>query len=436
MDQFATPARTALEALVRQQHLTWAEAADLVVAKLRTEEGVNASLSARHFARIARRERNPGRPTPMVCRGLRYAFGRPVEDLLAEPARDDDRQLSALLWDDDKSDTLEVLIVAAQRARRFLALETTTSESVQLLHDDVRDLLRAYPVQPLHHLIGHLVASQDTVFSLLERPQRAEQVTHLNILASLLSGALAKASHDFADPYAAATQLRTAWLCAEQTGHDGLHAWICGLQALVAYWADRPLDSIRCIERGHPYAARANNTTSVWLPASEARARGVLGDTEGTLDAIARAERAAAAVENDDLDEMGGLAAFSDSRRLYFAADALSWLPDASQSTAEYATQALERYDDPTNPDFAFGDAAGSRTDLALARISVADHDGAASATEPVLGLPPEQRINGIVRSVGRVHGALSRAVLGAAGRDLQEEIECYVRTPVRALPR
>lgn len=430
-----TATRTVLEGLVRQRHLTWAEAAERVAAAVRQEEGLRISLSARHFARIARRERGRGQPTPMVCRGLQYAFGLDVTELLAEPAADDVGRSSNSAADDEK-DTSEVLIVAAERARRFVALETTTAESVELLHDEVRDLVRAYPIRSLPSLIGHLVSGQETIFLLLERPQRPEQSKHLYFLASVLSGAFAKASHDLADPHAATTQLRTAWLCAEHAGHEGLRAWICGLRALVAYWAERPLDSIRHIERGTEHAERARTTSSVWLPASEARARGVLGDRDGVRDAIARAERARESVQYDDLDEMGGLAVFSPSRQLYFAADALSWIPEEAQRTAEYATRAVEQYDDPTNHDFAFGDAAGSRTSLAIARIGVGDHEGAAAAVGPVLCLPPEQRINGIVQSVHRVHSALARTDPSQAGRVLQEEIENYMRTPLRSLPR
>jgi hypothetical protein len=42
-----------------------------------------------------------------------------------------------------------------------------------------------------------------------------------------------KASHDLADPHAAMLQARTAVLCADQADHDGLRAWLRGLQSLV-----------------------------------------------------------------------------------------------------------------------------------------------------------------------------------------------------------
>jgi hypothetical protein len=311
-----------------------------------------------------------------------------------------------------------------------------SDESLQLINDEVRDLVCAYPARPLPEILGHLVSGQETVFSLLERPQRPTHARQLYFLSAVLGGLLAKASHDLADPHAALAQSRTAWLCAEQADHDGLRAWICGLQALICYWARRPHDSIRYAQRGAVYAQRAGNTALVWLPASEGRAWAVLGNSEQTRDAIERAEQAWHQVHPDEMDEMGGIATFSRSRQLYFAADALAWLPDESSAAEDYARQAVDAYSDPADPHWAFGDAAGSGAALAIARIGRGEVDGAADALAPVLDLPTQQRINGIVNSVNRVHRALNHPYANATARDLQERIESYVLTPVRTLAR
>jgi hypothetical protein len=331
--------------------------------------------------------------------------------------------------------------VAADRARRFMtSLQTLSDESLQLIYDEVRDLVCAYPARPLPEILGHLVSGQQTVFSLLERPQRPDHARQLYFLSAVLGGLLAKASHDLADPHAALSQSRTAWLCAEQADHDGLRAWISGLQSLICYWARRPHDSIRYAQRGTAYAQRASNTAVVMLPASEARAWAALGNAEQAHDAIERAERAWDHVRRDELDEMGGLGTFSRSRQLYFAADAMTWLPDSSvveSSAAEdVARQAVEAYSDPSDPHWAFGDAAGSYTALAIARIRREEVDGAADALTPVLQLPVEQRINGIVHSVNRAHHALRRMPTSAAGRELQERIEYYTLSPMRMLAK
>ena len=82
------------------------------------------------------------------------------------------------------------------------------------------------------------------------------------------------------------------------------------------------------------------------------------------------------------------------------------------------------------------GHAAGSRADFAITEVARGSEvDGAVEVLEPVLALPPEQRINGIVHSVNRVHRAVASAD-SAAGRELQERIEDYTRTPLRAVPQ
>ncbi|MGH3916811.1 MAG: hypothetical protein ACRDTC_25890 [Pseudonocardiaceae bacterium] len=316
------------------------------------------------------------------------------------------------------------------------SLQTLSDESLELVYEDVRDLARAYPLRPLQEILGHIVSCQDTVFSLLERPQRPTHARRLYFLSAVLGGLLAKAAHDMGDSHAALTQSRTAWLCAEQADHDGLRGWICGLQSLVSYWARRPHDSIRYAQRGATYAQQSRSTTTVWLPASEARAWAALGNGEQAREAIERAEQAGDQVRPDELDEMGGIATFSRPRQLYFAADALIWLPDASSTAENYAHQAVDAYSDSTDPDWAFGDAAGSHTALAIARIGRGEVDGAAEALTTVLNLPVEQRINGIVHSVNRVHRALNHAPASTTTRDLQERIEIYTRTPVRGLAR
>jgi len=426
--------RTLLEAMVRQRQLSWDEAADLVVKTAKQHEKASITLSGRHLGRLARNERTGNRPNPATRRALQYTFGRPVEELLA-PYNPSD--LVVPTRPDPSSEPSEVVAVAAERAWRFVtSLQTMSDESMELIYDEVRDLARAYPTQPLPEILGNLAAGQDTVFNLLERPQRPTHTRQLYFLGAVLGGMLAKASHDLADPRSAIAQSRTAWFCAEQSDHDGLRAWVSGLQSLFSYWARRPHDSIRYAQRGAIYAQRVGNTTNVWLPASEARAWAALRNVEQTHAAIDRAERAWDQVRPDDLDELGGIATFSRSRQLYFAADALSWLTEAAPKTDRYAHQAVEAYADPRHPDWAFGDAAGSRSDLAIARIRNGEIEGAADALAPVLELGTAQRINGIIQSVNRVHQALNDIPDSVTARELQELIESYTRTPVCGSPR
>jgi hypothetical protein len=171
----------------------------------------------------------------------------------------------------------------------------------------------------------------------------------------------------------------------------------------------------------------------VWLAMNEALSWAALGNARETTEAIQHAEQAWGHVEPDDMDELGGIATFTRPRQLYYAADALAWLPSEAAEAERYSAQAVSVYSDPARPEWAFGDQAPiwrSRV------VCGANWRGAAEALTPVLDLPPEQRINGIVHSVQRVHKALVQAPAAQVSQDIQEQIEFFTHSPLKALPR
>lgn len=427
---------TLLHALKQRQHLTWEELAQKVRDAAQQEEGVTISLTYRHIRRLALRENGSVTPYPVTCRALQNAFGHNVVDLLAPYHDPRATALTTHGADSVESDSFahqEVLTLAADRAKKFaINLPGMADIGVDQIADGVRDLALAYPAQPLPFILNQLVTTQDEIFGLLEQPQRPSHGRQLYFLAGVTSGMLAKASHDLADPQAALAQSRTAWLCAEQADHRGLRGWISGLQSLISYWAGRPTEAVRYAQRGAEYAT---NSTSVWLPANEARAWARLGRHEEAKSAIQRAEDAWSNVRPDELDELGGIAAFSEARALYYAADALAWLPNEHQSAEQYASRAVEAYSNPAAEHYAFGDQAGSHCDLAIARIHRGEIDGAIEAARPVLDLPADQRIGGIIKSVRNVQEALARSPHTDQTADFQESIEAFTRTPLRMLP-
>src|SRR6266536_650128 len=316
--------RTLLEHLIQQRDRTYEE---LAAEFCKLDE--RAAISPRHLGRLARGERDMAGTTPATRRALQAMFGMSVEDLLRPwaptleiiPATQD----GSLVLPSPGTER-SILTMAAQRARRFtmLAAEGTTPDIVDQLREEVQRLALAYPQRPLTEILGDLVETQDTLFTLLERRQTPQQARQLHFLASVTNGLLAKASHDMTEPQAAMLQARTAVLCADQADHDGLRAWLRGLQSLVAYWAGRYAEAVRYAEMGGEFAARAGGTTSVWLPVSAARAYAALGNAEQATAAIHRAEDAWDQVQPDEVDELGGICTFNQPRTLYYAADALA----------------------------------------------------------------------------------------------------------------
>ncbi|WP_235485479.1 hypothetical protein [Streptomyces roseoverticillatus] len=432
--------RTVLEHLLWQQDRTYEE----IAAEFgRIADGLNedATLSTRHLRRLASGER--GNTTPVTRRVLQAMFGKPLNELLRpwEAATSAvERTPSGLVIASGQPDPdKELITLAARRAKAFALTANQgnlTGEVMEQIHEDIRQLATDYPQRPLSELLGDLVQTQETLYTLLDSRQRPEQARQLYFLTGVTSGLLAKASHDLADPHSAMTQARAAYLCAENADHNGLRAWIRGLQALIAYWAGRLHESVKYAQSGAEFAALSHSTTSVWLPISEARAWAALGNVNQTHAAIRRAEEAWNEVRSDEVDELGGLCSFGRTRQIYYAADALAWLPSEAGAAQDYAAQAVDVYADTSGPEWAFGDAAGSRADLAIARIHLGQLEGAYEAVSPILELAPENRINGIINSAMRVHKALSRSPLAPSGSDLQERIEMFTRTPLRSLPR
>jgi hypothetical protein len=427
-------------------------------------------------------------PHPDSCRVLEYMFGYPVRQLLgpagrttdhAEPGTLERRQSSpviaehrstliepsaiwALGYDEEPAryqprqpaDAMEyrglseperMIAMAARRALRF----GTTADASNISHESLDQLMSetgrlavAYIQQPLAAILGDIVDLQDHTFRLLEGRQRPRETRDLYIVGGIASGMLAKAAHDLHDPQMAMTHARTALLCARNAEQNALTAWINGLQSLITYWADRPREALRYAQAGQEIGG-LTGTVSVWLASLEARAWSALGNGQASREAIERAADLRERVLKDDLDDLGGMCRFSVARQLYYAADASASLlsiqsdDDSARRTEAQAIEAIAAYENAPAGEQSFSDQAGSRTDLAIARIRCNEIEGAREAIEPVLSLPPDQRIHGVVTSVISVHRAVTTQFSGASdGHDIQEEIEEYCRRPAAALPR
>ncbi|MGB6165783.1 MAG: hypothetical protein WCF33_14020 [Pseudonocardiaceae bacterium] len=415
--------RTRLEQLLRQRHITLEE------FRKRYQRTAGVALSERQAYRWVAGELR-GLPYPQAQATLELLFGEPVARLLGPPygtgallstrRRDGaapERGSARTDWEG------QVIAMSADRVRDFLTrIEASNvgAETLDQLIDDVRRFVVAYQQQPLPTLLGDLVDTQDRAFGLLEGRQRPAQARDLYLIAGIACGLMAEASHDLGATHDAMTQARAGYACADNAGHDGLRAWICGLQAGIAYWSGRLEDAVRYAELGAEAAAHSRGTANVWLPSSEARSLAALGRLADAHAALARANEAWDRVQHDELDSFGGMCMFSRPRQLYLAADALAWggQPTASE-TEHLALAALEAYIDLPPGQRAFGMEAGARSALAVARVLRREIEGAAEALSPVFELPPAKRIHGIVASVEHVRTAL-RAVRDP-GRDATE---------------
>ncbi|WP_159001021.1 hypothetical protein [Streptomyces sp. SBT349] len=342
----------------------------------------------------------------------------------------------------DEHDMGRTASMAAQRALRW-AMTTESQqvgpETMAHVEEEVHRIAAAYPQVPLSAILDDLVEIQDTIFRILESGgAKPSQARNLHLLAAITSGMLAKASHDLGDPASAMRQARAAFVCADQADHAPARGWVRGLQSLISYWAGRPQDASHYALSGGAAAPQTTGTVRIWLASLQARAAAVLGDAEGMRAATRAGAGARERVEVDDLDAIGGLLTFPRVRELYYSAEAEVLLPGSTPTAEQHAAEAVEAYEAVDRSEWAYGDEAGARTNLALARIAGGRLDGVADALRPVLDLTAAQRSAGIVISAQRVHHALSSGPHRTAGaaRELRAEIEAFASAPTRALFR
>jgi hypothetical protein len=330
--------------------------------------------------------------------------------------------------------------MSTRRAARFTAFAETHNvgpEALDQLRDDVCVLANDYIREPLITIMGDLVETQEYVFRLLEGKQRPTQTRDLYFMAGLVSGLLAKASHDLGRAHDAMTQARTLYVCADNADHPGLRAWARGLQSLIAYWAGRPQESVRYAQAGTDLATNQTGSVAAWLPSLEARAWALLAAPDETAAAIGRAADRRAEHQPDDLDHVGGVLSFPPARQHYYAAGAYVFLEGEQANAQREAATAIDLYETGDPQQRSFSDEAGAHAELALSRVNDGELEGAHEALVPVLHLEPERRIGGIVASAARVHEALRTRTYGASpsARGLREEIEAFCQVPAAALP-
>ncbi|MGH4014227.1 MAG: hypothetical protein ACRDSL_09925 [Pseudonocardiaceae bacterium] len=413
--------RTRLEQVLRQRHITLEE-----FRKHYQRTAGGTVLSERQAYRwVAGQVRNL--PHPQAQAVLERMFEEPVARLFGppygsgalRPARRHNGVVTArgsarADWEG------QVIAMSADRARDFLSrIEATNvgAETLDQFFDDLRRLVFAYLQEPLPTLLGDLVGTQDRAFVLLEGRQRPDQTRDLYLVAGITCGLMAMASRDLGATHDAMTQARTGYACADNAGHDGLRAWIRGLQANIAYWSGRWEDAVRYAQLGAEAADRSRSTAAVLLASGEARTLGALNRLDEAHAAVTRAADARDRAQPDELDVLGGLCNFIRPNQLNYAAEALSWGGAAEADHAErFALEALDTYP-AAIPGGSFRNEATARCALAVARVTRREVDGAAEALAPVLALPSAQRDHTIVTAVERVRTALS--AVPDPGRDL-----------------
>jgi len=272
---------------------------------------------------------------------------------------------------------------------------------LESLGADVTRLARAYLHDAPAPLFTELVRVRRETCELLARRLRPAQQAELVLIAGQACALLANASLDLGSPHAAAIQARSAWTYALAAGHDGLSAWIRGLQAMIAYWSqdyDAAIDFARDGQRfASSPAARAR------LHAIEALARATAGARGAALAALQAAERAQVSGYGVDEihDVIAGEFGFTPAKQSYLAASTYICLGRPRQAITSAGT-AIRLYEDGPPAERAYGNEVLARVDLVNGYLLGDELEAACQSAAGIFELPPGQRIDGLSQ---RLHG-------------------------------
>ncbi|MBB5156091.1 hypothetical protein [Saccharopolyspora phatthalungensis] len=254
----------------------------------------------------------------------------------------------------------------------------------------------------------------------------------LYLEASRVTGLQAHLCLDLGHYREAHTHAGTAFLCADLAGHNGMRAWVRGLQSLISYWDGHLADAVEFARDGARHCAQGS--VAARLPSLEARACAALGDKNNALAALDRADRARSIVVDDD----AGLLTFPRAKQAVYAGTTLLALGDRASAAraARESSQALELYEAAAPTDRSSGDMLAARLDLGSAYLLQDDLDGLHGHLEIVLAVPPIRRTASVVKRAADIGQRLdhSRYANSAQGRQLRSAITAFCASPP-ALP-
>lgn len=271
---------------------------------------------------------------------------------------------------------------------------------------DVTRLARAYLHDAPLPLFTQLVRVRRESCELLARRLRPAQRVEVLLIAGQACGLLANASLDFGSPQAAAVQARSAWTYALAACHDGLSAWIRGLQAMAAYWSQDYGPAVACARDGQRFASSV--TARARLHAIEALACAAAGAQREALTALQAAERARHSGHGVDEihDVIAGEFGFAPAKQSYLAGSTYLRLGRPQQAIASAGT-AIRSYEDGPPAERAYGNEALARVDQVHGYLMAGDLEAACQAAAGIFELPPCQRIDGLFQRLHSVSGLL-----------------------------
>ncbi|MEU7905914.1 helix-turn-helix transcriptional regulator [Actinoplanes sp. NPDC049118] len=330
----------------------------------------------------------------------------------------------------------DLVIAVTERVQDFGSWSESTNVGPTTLDDiaaSTRRIARDYLSQPPLAVYGRAGALADRVFWLLQTGhQPLEQSRELYRWAGYLCSLLAWMAGDLGHPAAAESQIRIAWTCAEPAADPTLRAWVQSTMSKIYLWDQRYEEAASAAARGFEYAPQG--TAAIMLACQEADAWAEIGAGDLAEAALRKAEEAR---QHASQDVVGGLFACNPLRQHNYAG-AVQLRIGNSADAIDHANAALSAADSEAAP--AYGTVAQVRIWAATAHLKSASDqligpngvEGAAEILGPVLALPPEQRLDTVVRrlrGVGRLLGSNPSLRGSLPAKSLHSEISSFCLT-------
>ncbi|WP_165986011.1 hypothetical protein [Streptomyces sp. YIM 98790] len=329
--------------------------------------------------------------------------------------------------------------MAAHESARFVARVEQSNvgpHTLEQLRADIQRIIYTYPNRPIMPLFLEVRELRNRAFELLEGRQPPQYTKELYLAAGTLCGILANASFDLGQYGPAETQARTAFLCGELAGHNGLRAWVRGMQALIAYWDERPQDAVRLALSGQEFTPE-EGTAHIRLASISARALARLGRHEEALSHLQTAERHRQSYAGPEDD--GNMMAFPGAKQSLYASTTHLWIgtDNACVSAEREAAAAIDTYEAAPPEQRRLGELSLARMDLAHARLQQREIDGAAEQLQVVLAVEARRRTASVGRRLEQFGRrlALTPAARTPLGLTMSDSIAAYHEQPARSLP-
>jgi tetratricopeptide (TPR) repeat protein len=276
---------------------------------------------------------------------------------------------------------------------------------------------------------------RDRIYRLLDRRLRPHDEAELYFLLGCLHELMGLTANRLGHPDSAEELLRAGWAYANVIDHNALRGMLRARLSYVMYWRGRYADSRDMAADGLRYASQGLVGANLYLEQARALAR--LGDSDAARQAVGLAHASWEGEHHDDLAEIGGEEfALSQAATYSMAGGALAEISDGREAIGELE-RALSLYDEGPRPGEHHGVAgkALAGTDLAMVRLRSGALDAAGAALEPVLVLPPAQRLATLTARLALVRRELAEPVFRGSqqARDLGDQIEEFTRTAIAA---